>query len=224
MNQTISALTLCGGTNALLAPPVDYTMHVLFPFLFRRFGISDELTLDIIKRGFYPYGGGKLRVRIPALMNGQTLSAVNISERGSVIALHGISYVSGPLPRRIANEMRDAALKELSSLTAIDADSSLSRSVQTDIHLEFLSPKDKAGSGIVLWAETSTGCILGGSSIGSKGTDAAKIGRAAAKELLGNLIHGGCVDEYLQDQIIIFLALAKGRSTVKTGPLTLHTE
>jgi len=32
------------------------------------------------------------------------------------------------------------------------------------------------------------------------------------------------MDEYVQDQIIVFLALAKGRSTVKTGlPLTLHT-
>lgn len=28
---------------------------------------------------------------------------------------------------------------------------------------------------------------------------------------------------HLQDQMIIFLALAKGRSTVATGPLTLHT-
>lgn len=27
-----------------------------------------------------------------------------------------------------------------------------------------------------------------------------------------------------QDQIIIFLALAKGKSTIATGPLTLHTK
>jgi len=28
----------------------------------------------------------------------------------------------------------------------------------------------------------------------------------------------------LQDQIIIFMALAEGKSTVRTGPLTLHTK
>jgi len=82
-----------------------------------------------------------------------------------------------------------------------------------------------SGSGIVLWAETDTGCILGGSGLGSKGTDAATVGRDAADELIKAIEGGGCVDEYLQDQIIIFLALAKGRSTVKTGlPLTLHTQ
>jgi RNA 3'-terminal phosphate cyclase len=28
----------------------------------------------------------------------------------------------------------------------------------------------------------------------------------------------------LQDQIIIFMALAEGESTIRTGPLTLHTK
>lgn len=82
-----------------------------------------------------------------------------------------------------------------------------------------------SGSGIILWAETSTGCVLGGSGLGSKGTNAATVGRDAADGLIKTIKGGGCVDEYLQDQIIIFLALAKGRSTVKTGlPLTLHSQ
>jgi RNA 3'-terminal phosphate cyclase (ATP) len=54
------------------------------------------------------------------------------------------------------------------------------------------------GSGIVLWAKTENGCILGGSAVGRKGLDAAEVGEAAATELLQNLNHGGCVDEYLQ--------------------------
>jgi len=35
---------------------------------------------------------------------------------------------------------------------------------------------------------------------------------------------GVCLDEYAQDQVIIFMALAKGCSKVLTGPLTLHTQ
>ena len=73
-----------------------------------------------------------------------------------------------------------------------------------------------------------------------RGDDLAGLGRSAAEELARNITHGGCVDEYLQvrylystldsysreaqDQIIIFLALAKGKSTVRTGPPTLHTK
>ena len=30
-------------------------------------------------------------------------------------------------------------------------------------------------------------------------------------------------ERYLQDQLIIYMALAKGKSRIKTGPLTLHT-
>jgi len=55
-----------------------------------------------------------------------------------------------------------------------------------------------SGSGITLWAENDGRCIIGGSSVGSKGTDAAKTGQDAADELARNLRHGGCTDEYLQ--------------------------
>lgn len=55
-----------------------------------------------------------------------------------------------------------------------------------------------SGSGIVLWAETEGGCVLGGSAWGAKGKDPAEVGRAAAEELARNLAHGGCVDEYMQ--------------------------
>uniref|UniRef100_A0A8D0HHU7 RNA 3'-terminal phosphate cyclase n=1 Tax=Sphenodon punctatus TaxID=8508 RepID=A0A8D0HHU7_SPHPU len=80
------------------------------------------------------------------------------------------------------------------------------------------------GSGIIIVAETSTGCLLAGSSLGKRGKNSDKVGIEAAEMLLGNLRHGGAVDDYLQDQLIIFMALAKGVSKVKTGPITLHTQ
>lgn len=50
------------------------------------------------------------------------------------------------------------------------------------------------------------------------------VGREAAEELLKALDGSGCVDEWLQDQIIIFMALAEGESVVRTGEVTLHTK
>jgi len=81
-----------------------------------------------------------------------------------------------------------------------------------------------AGSGVLLWAETDGGCILAGTAIGQKRLEPRAVGELAARELIENLKHGGCVDEYMQDQMVIFLALAEGKSTVKTGPLSLHTK
>jgi len=51
-----------------------------------------------------------------------------------------------------------------------------------------------------------------------------ELGANAAKELIENLEHGGTLDEYATDQVIIFMALAKGKSTVVVGPLSLHTQ
>lgn len=79
------------------------------------------------------------------------------------------------------------------------------------------------GCGILILATTSTGCLIAGSSLGEQGKPAEKVGEEAAAELIRNLGDGGCVDEYLQDQLIIFMALANGFSRVRCGPLTLHT-
>lgn len=80
------------------------------------------------------------------------------------------------------------------------------------------------GSSIVIVAETTTGCILGGSGIGSPKEQAFSVGELAAKELLHSVLSKVCFDEYMQDQMIIFMALAKGQSRILTGPLTLHTQ
>lgn len=227
--QPQTQLILCGGTNAIQAPQVDYTTHVFLPFL-RHFGLTP--TLDVQMRGYYPKGGGRVRVQVPAVAG--PLPPVTLTYRGSITAVRGRAYVAG-LPAHLAASMRNAAtavlrngdiIPELISIEVIRED-----------------PQDAigSGSGIVLWAETDSGCILGGSAVGSKGKKPAKVGEEAAEELLRNLAHGGCVDEYMQvcgaqlrctirltliiaqDQMIILLALANGRSTVQTGPLTLHT-
>jgi RNA 3'-terminal phosphate cyclase (ATP) len=57
------------------------------------------------------------------------------------------------------------------------------------------------GFGAVLWAETESGLILGGSALGGKGVDAVMCGRCAAEELVKEASHGGCVDTYTQDQV-----------------------
>ncbi|TBU50133.1 RNA 3'-terminal phosphate cyclase [Dichomitus squalens] len=207
-----SSLTLRGGTNASHSPQIDYTQNVFLPFIQKHFGL--EPTLQVVKRGYYPRGGGQVHVSIPPVAG--PLPSVTLTDRGEIKRVYGKSYVAG-LPKSLADAMRTAAIDTL-------VESGIK---ENRIKIESLREKPSdavgSGSGIVLWAETYEGCILGGSALGRKGTDAAHVGREAARELASNLDHGGCVDEYMQDQMIIFLALAQGKSRVKTGPLTLHT-
>ena len=76
-----------------------------------------------------------------------------------------------------------------------------------------------------LTATTSTGCRLGGSALASRELPTpAALGRWAAGQLVRALETGAAVDEYAQDQLIIFMALASGRSRMLAGSeLTLHT-
>lgn len=94
------------------------------------------------------------------------------------------------------------------------------------IEVEVISEASAIGNGcgLLLVATTTTGCIFGGSALGKPKVKANVTGEKAAKELLSALQHGGCVDEWLQDQLIIFMALAEGTSEIKTGSLTLHTK
>ncbi|KAI0057106.1 RNA 3'-terminal phosphate cyclase [Artomyces pyxidatus] len=210
-----STLMLQGGTNAAQAPQIDYTQHVLLPFLRRHFALSPEL--NVFKRGYFPKGGGTVAFSLPPVRG--PLPPVTLTERGRVAAVRGRAYVAG-LPAELARKMRDAAT---ASLVAAGVDARL---IQIDALRERDCDVHGSGSGVVLWAETEGGCVLAGSSLGTKKKDPSVVGAEAAAELSRNLSHGGCVDEHLQvcsDQIIIFLALAKGESTISTGPITMHT-
>ncbi|CCM03826.1 uncharacterized protein FIBRA_05975 [Fibroporia radiculosa] len=190
-----------------------HAARVFLPFIQRRFGLTPDLR--ILKRGFVPKGGGEVIVSVTPQCD--PLPSVVVTDRGSVTSIGGRAYVAG-LPAHLATSMRDGAATILSRA---GMDPGL-----VNITAVREKPEEAigSGSGIVLWAETSGGCVLGGSAIGAKGKDPEKVGAEAAEELIRNLGHGGCVDEYLQDQMIIFLALAKGRSLIKAGPLTLHTK
>ncbi|KDR81391.1 hypothetical protein GALMADRAFT_134834 [Galerina marginata CBS 339.88] len=250
-----STLTLMGGTNATLAPQVDYTKHLFLPFIKRHFGL-DNITLDIKKRGYFPKGGGEVTLSVVPFSGDQKLRNFSLMERGKVKWISGISHYAG-LPSVVGNGMVTGATRRLAeagfgegkSIQSNGLDGAISPESQPkDIHVSIAVRREPngltrgAGSGIVLWAELEGGGMIGGSALGTKGLSPEKVGEQAAEELIRGLNEGGCVDEvwilvllssaevkhrpqWLQDQIIIFMALAEGKSEVRCGTagLSLHT-
>uniref|UniRef100_A0A8C7ZJQ2 RNA 3'-terminal phosphate cyclase n=1 Tax=Oryzias sinensis TaxID=183150 RepID=A0A8C7ZJQ2_9TELE len=205
-----SQLCLKGGTNAEMAPQIDYTLKVFKPIV-ERFGVNFDC--DVKMRGYYPKGGGEVNVTVNPV---KELRPVTLTERGNITKIHGRAFVAGVLPFKLAKDMSTAAVrtirKEIKELY---------------INIQALQEKEKAcgnGNGIIIIAESSTGCLFAGSALGKKGVYADKVGIEAAEMLLRNIRHNGCVDEFLQDQLIIFMALAKGTSRIRTGAVTLHTQ
>ena len=202
-----SSITLIGGTNNPLAPQVDYVISVLNPVL-ATMGFFYELRIR--KRGFYPRGGGLLNVVITPV---ERLTAINVVSMGSLRDIGGIS-LSRNLPAHVAERQAEAAAQ------------SCARAGYPNVRIERDSDQREespsTGSGIVLWAETSTGGRLAGDALGARGKPAELIGQEGAARLLIQLSKGAPFDVHLGDQLVIWLALADRRSRIATSELTLH--
>ncbi len=202
-----STVTLIGGTNNPLAPQVDYILNVLNPVL-AAMGLTYDL--HVMRRGFYPRGGGHIKALIEPI---DVLHAIDVVDVGTLKGVEGIS-VSSNLPRHVVQRQAQAAMEYCARAgypdTRITCDAEPEgRGVST-------------GSGIVLWTETSTGGRLGGDALGARGKRAELVGREAATNLLVQLSKEVPFDMHLGDQLIIWMALAKQPSRIAVAELTLH--
>ena len=97
-----SSLTLIGGTDVPFSPPIDYVLHTLLPAL-RTMGVEAEV--ELIRRGFYPKGGGEVHARVRPC---EALRGVAWTERARVIRARGRAYSQG-LPAHIVPRLSEAA-------------------------------------------------------------------------------------------------------------------
>lgn len=200
-----STLTLIGGTDVPFAPPLDYFAEVFAPAL-AELGPRVEVELDA--RGFYPAGGGRIRVRLapPAAIRG-----VRWSDRGPLRWVRGRAFSAG-LPGHIVERMRAAALDTLGAEHIRDA----------EIELEAGPRGGGEGCGITLWAECEGGRRFGGSALSRPGKPAERVGQEAARALVKELRAPGALDSHLADQMVVWLAVAEGPSEFTTGEASEH--
>lgn len=208
-----SELVLRGGTDADMAPPIDYLSRVFRPLL-RRFGADFEV--DVVRRGYFPRGGGEVKLRVQPV---HTLKAITLMDRGDVTRICVRASVAGALPVAVAARMAEAAAEAVRRRRIVD-----DGRISVEAYKEASATGN--GSSLTVVAETSGGCVLGGSAIGSPKISAEATGRAAAAGLLATLADcpAACVDDHGQDQAILLMSLAAGVSRVRARhPLTLHT-
>ncbi|CAG9813137.1 unnamed protein product [Phaedon cochleariae] len=206
--KTPTTLTLQGGTNAEMAPQIDYTTEVFRPIL-EKFGATFDF--DLVRRGYFPKGNGEVIVNVKPI---QKLNPIELMERGHVTSIYGWSFVAGTFPERLSHQMADSATKVLKSYSRVNIER----------YKEDRNVAPDNCSGILLIAETDTKCILGSSALGKRNESAEETGKRAGEDLKDVLDEGSCFDKHSQDQIIILMALAKGQSRVRVGDITMHTK
>ncbi len=200
-----TTLTLIGGTDVPFSPPFDYLNATLLAAL-RQMGVA--VDLELVRRGFYPKGGGEVRAHLrPAAR----LQGFTPPERRKITRVRGRAF-SQSLPEHIAERMRQSASLALGHAGYGRA----------EIELEVTPSGPSTGCGIALWAETSAGLTLGGNALGERGKPAERVGEEAAKMLLKEIKGEGAVDSHLADQLLVWAALADGPSEFATSRITDH--
>ncbi len=198
-----------GGTDVKWSPPIDAIRFVLIPAL-RRLGA--DIEIDVIRRGHYPRGGGIVRVHIEPISK---LKPILLMDQGKILRICGISHCV-KLPAHVAKRQAESAKKFLEA-------KGFSVEIETEYYEREKDPHLGPGSGIVLWAETTTNAILEGDALGERGKPAEKVGEEAARGLYEQISLGGAVDVHHTDQLIIFMALADGISKIKSSLISMHT-
>ncbi|BAI62517.1 RNA 3'-terminal phosphate cyclase [Methanocella paludicola SANAE] len=191
-------LDMTGGTDVKWAPPYDYFHSVTMPAL-ARFGFHIESSL--LARGFFPAGNGHVIVRTSP----SALQGIDLTEPCG-IAVEGVS-ASSHLPSHVCERQAKAAVEYLRSQGYDVGD------IQLDIRND-----TSLGSSITLYKG-----LAGGIALGERGKPAEKVGREAASQLAGALKSGAAVDAHLADQLIIYMALSEGESSISASRLTDHT-
>jgi RNA 3'-terminal phosphate cyclase (ATP) len=199
-----SRLTLVGGTHVPWSPPFHYLSEVLLPTL-RTMGMAMEARIE--KWGWYPKGGGIVNVEMKPTPN---LKPIRLLERGSLKMIRGLSATSH-LPKHVGERQRDEVLKRIDDELKVDAEIMVLRDV----------PSSGPGSFVFLVAESEE-AVAGFSALGKKGKPAEEVAREAFYSLKEYLGPDGCIDSHLADQLVPFLALARGTSAFTTTRITEH--
>ncbi len=204
-----SYLTLRGGTHVAWSPSASYLEHVFLPVL-ARMGVRAQI--ELARWGFYPTGGGEIQVRIVG--QGEALRPVQLTGRGELRKVWGAAAVMN-LPAHIPQRMANRARNVLGE-AGLDA---------------YVEPRrlrgTGPGAGIFLFAEYAPvsggeGAIAGFTAYGRQGLPAERVAEAACRELLAYHRSGASSDQYLADQLVLPMVLARAESQVRTCQVSQH--
>ena len=197
-------IKLTGGTDVKWSPTWDYFEHIFLPLLHKT-GV--DVKPHLVKRGYYPKGGGEAEIEIKPI---ETIKPLKLSDHQEFSEVKGIVHI-GSLPENISTRIKHTVIKTLlkkAFMTSIEIDKS-----------KTLSP----GTGVTLWAE-SKDTILGVAVLGEKGVTSEEVGEKAVLNIIREIESGATLDVYAFDQLLPYMVLAckNGESSCKIRELSNH--
>ena len=203
-----SSFRISGGLFQDFAPSAYHLQHVLFPML-GKMGISARL--NIIRPGYVPRGGGIIEVTVEPVTG--KIRPISLPEQGDVVRIEGFALSSHLKEKKVSERMAEKCSEVLRA-----------NGCRAQIEIVQDTSAAQKGAALAIYAETSSGCIIGADRAGEPRRTSEDIGRYTAKSLLEDLATGATVDRYLADQLVFYAALADGVNEYRIPRLTEHVD
>jgi RNA 3'-phosphate cyclase len=191
---------ISGGTNVKWSMDFEYMQHI-FGHYMKSIGIDYHIQIE--KRGFYPKGGGKILVKIKP----GTPTSLQLTKRGKFQRIDVRAISESRL------ESKDVCARELKGFSTI-----------LKPNHEFVEYHNADSIGTSMHAHAHyENCKLGSSVIGDIKISAEQLGKKCATQLKKQIDSGACIDEWMADQILPYMAFT-GSGKIHVAHITQHTE
>ena len=201
------SINLGGGTDVKWSPTWNYFKDV-FLHILNKIGV--DVRADLVRRGFYPKGGGEANVDIYPAKDPESL-CLEKQRYEKIDGVIAVSKLREDIPRRIKHSIIKLCLE---------------KSIPCQIYIDRDDESPSEGVSVTLWSSSSDSRI-GSSEIGERGLPSEKLGRMMFESIVKEMESGASVDIHLADQILVYLAYISsrygGKSYFYVREITNHT-
>jgi len=196
-------IEIMGGTDVKASPTIDYIKHVVAKSYL---SIGSKFSVDVLKRGYYPNGGGIVQ------------STINPCRSPDKIDFIASRYLEPKIISVCSHLPVDVAKRQISSaLIALEK-----KDLRCSNYTASIESSNSPGSSILVYCASDQGIYIGGDSIGELGKRAEVVGLEAAERFLQSILAKATIDSFLADMLVVPLALSKGRSRYRVARVTRH--
>jgi RNA 3'-terminal phosphate cyclase (ATP) len=196
-------IEVTGGTDVKASPTIDYIRYIVAKSYL---SIGAKFSVDVVKRGYYPKGGGLVQCTIEPCKTPGTIELL-----ASRYFEPKIISVCSQLPVHVAKRQISSALIALEK-----------KNIQCSNYTASIETSISPGSSILVYSTSDFGLYVGGDSIGEPGKRAEAVGNDAAVRFLDSALEQATVDPFLADMLVLPLALSKGTSRYRVAQVTHH--
>jgi len=188
-------LKIKGGTDVLWSPTIDYTQHVLQE-AYSRMGIN--FSLELIKRGYYPKGGGEIKLQITP-SNVKSISFLKRKTKQIKLICSFSKFTNNEIENKIKE-----IVKKLTKANYI-------------VNVEIRSEEALDSGASLLIYSIDDDSIIGIDALYNKKTDEFDLD-------IDDFIKNYSIDDNLADMLVVPASLSAGKTIFPIKEITKHLE